>query len=101
MCLEIEYLIYLYTKDFPLNNQQWLIRDKTQSKQIKRNVKRGIHTKTTKKPNKISSSFTFQWQMYLKKNLNECTNKYIYLSLPPTRQDLTQGQKTEGQLKWG
>ena len=24
-----------------------------------------------------------------------------YLSLPPTRQDLTQGQKPEGQLKWG
>ena len=23
-----------------------------------------------------------------------------YLSLPPTRQDLTQGQKPEGQLKW-
>ena len=24
-----------------------------------------------------------------------------YLSLPPTRHDLTQGQKPEGQLKWG
>ena len=24
-----------------------------------------------------------------------------YLSLPPTRQDLTQGQKPEGRLKWG
>ena len=23
-----------------------------------------------------------------------------YLSLPPTRQDLTQGQKPEGRLKW-
>ena len=23
------------------------------------------------------------------------------MSLPPTRQDLTQGQKPEGQLKWG
>ena len=26
---------------------------------------------------------------------------YRYLSLPPTRHDLTQGQKPEGQLKWG
>ena len=25
----------------------------------------------------------------------------IYLSLPPTRHDLTQGQKPEGRLKWG
>ena len=25
----------------------------------------------------------------------------LYLSLPPTRQDLTQGQKPEDQLKWG
>ena len=25
----------------------------------------------------------------------------VDLSLPPTRQDLTQGQKPEGQLKWG
>ena len=25
----------------------------------------------------------------------------LYLSLPPTRHDLTQGQKPEGQLKWG
>ena len=25
----------------------------------------------------------------------------VYLSLPPTRQDLTQGQKPEGRLKWG
>ena len=25
----------------------------------------------------------------------------LYLSLPPTRQDLTQGQKSEGRLKWG
>ena len=24
-----------------------------------------------------------------------------YLSLPPTRHDLTQGQKPEGRLKWG
>ena len=24
-----------------------------------------------------------------------------YLSLPPTRHDLPQGQKPEGQLKWG
>ena len=24
-----------------------------------------------------------------------------YLSLPPTRQDLTQGQKPEDRLKWG
>ena len=24
----------------------------------------------------------------------------VYLSLPPTRQDLTQGQKPEGRLKW-
>ena len=24
-----------------------------------------------------------------------------YLSLPPTRQDVTQGQKPEGRLKWG
>ena len=29
------------------------------------------------------------------------TNTSVYLSLPPTRQDLTQGQKTEGRLKWG
>ena len=25
----------------------------------------------------------------------------MYLSLPPTRHDLTQGQKPEGRLKWG
>ena len=25
----------------------------------------------------------------------------VYLSLPPTRHDLTQGQKPEGRLKWG
>ena len=25
----------------------------------------------------------------------------MYLSLPPTRHDLTQAQKPEGQLKWG
>ena len=25
----------------------------------------------------------------------------VYLSLPPTRYDLTQGQKPEGRLKWG
>ena len=24
----------------------------------------------------------------------------VYLSLPPTRHDLTQGQKPEGRLKW-
>ena len=27
------------------------------------------------------------------------TQPSVYLSLPPTRQDLTQGQKPEGQLK--
>ena len=26
---------------------------------------------------------------------------FVYLSLPPTRHDLTQGQKPEGRLKWG
>ena len=25
----------------------------------------------------------------------------VYLALPPTRHDLTQGQKAEGRLKWG
>ena len=29
------------------------------------------------------------------------TTDAVYLSLPPTRHDLTQGQKPEGQLKWG
>ena len=34
--------------------------------------------------------------------LNELRQKRaIYLSLPPTRHDLTQGQKPEGRLKWG
>ena len=28
-------------------------------------------------------------------------HQVVYLSLPPTRHDLTQGQKPEGQLKWG
>ena len=28
-------------------------------------------------------------------------NVVEYLSLPPTRHDLTQGQKPEGRLKWG
>ena len=35
---------------------------------------------------------------------NYCINKQEtkdYLSPPPTRQDLTQGQKPEGRLKWG
>ena len=30
-----------------------------------------------------------------------CVCTCRYLSLPPTRHDLTQGQKPEGQLKWG
>ena len=29
------------------------------------------------------------------------TKSAEYLSLPPTRHDLTQDQKPEGQLKWG
>ena len=47
--------------------------------------------------------------------LGECRRSYVFfffaptaiqaykidLSLPPTRQDLIQGQKPEGQLKWG
>ena len=34
--------------------------------------------------------------------LNELRQKRaIYLSLPPTRHDLTQGQKPKGRLKWG
>ena len=36
---------------------------------------------------------------YLKITVKYANNKY--LSLPPTRQDLTQGQKPEGRLKWG
>ena len=28
-------------------------------------------------------------------------NGEVYLSLPPTRQDLTQGQRLEGRLLWG
>ena len=36
---------------------------------------------------------------FLLKDLREELAKY--LSLPPTRHDLTQGQKPEGQLKWG
>ena len=31
---------------------------------------------------------------------HECQTA-LYLSLPPTRHDLTQGQKPEGRLKWG
>ena len=34
----------------------------------------------------------------LKELRQECAE---YLSLPPTRHDLTQGQKPEGRLKWG
>ena len=30
-----------------------------------------------------------------------CVKNVEYLSLPPARQDLTQGQKPEGRLKWG
>ena len=30
-----------------------------------------------------------------------CYHSVMYLSLPPTRHDLTQGQKPEGRLKWG
>ena len=34
--------------------------------------------------------------------LNELRRgRAMYLSLPPTRHDLTQGQKPEGRLKWG
>ena len=29
------------------------------------------------------------------------SQRAMYLFLPPTRHDLTQGQKPEGQLKWG
>ena len=30
-----------------------------------------------------------------------CIIVTVYLSLPPTRHDLTHGQKPEGRLKWG
>ena len=41
-------------------------------------------------------------QLLEKKSLNFETAPLVwYLSLPPTRQDLTQGQKPEGRLKWG
>ena len=33
--------------------------------------------------------------------VREVFDKVWYLSLPPTRQDLTQGQKPESRLKWG
>ena len=36
---------------------------------------------------------------FLLKELRQ--ERAMYLSLPPTRHDLTQGQKPEGRLKWG
>ena len=42
---------------------------------------------------------------WIKKNaiylLEKKKSDAIYLSLPPTRHDLTQGQKPEDRLKWG
>ena len=41
----------------------------------------------------VQNGRRFSWYGYVK--------IAMYLSLPPTRHDLTQGQKPEGRLKWG
>ena len=46
----------------------------------------------------VSSNGHFR---YHGKSLRENGTARRYLSLPPTRHDLTQGQKPEGRLKWG
>ena len=41
------------------------------------------------------------WRSSVNKERNITNKPEVYLSLPPTRHDLAQGQKPEGRLKWG
>ena len=61
-------------------------------------------------PQPTGQSYFWRGQMIIKftktKSKKAACNNYFnqddgYLSLPPTRHDLTQGQKPEGRLKWG
>ena len=63
-----------------------------------------IFSKKQYKQNKIyitTSTFYEIFQNITSVLLLSVKYSSVYLSLPPTRQDLTEGQKPEGRLKWG
>ena len=56
-----------------------------------------VENKMQKSSSKVADSISYDNH----NNKHAFYGKWMYLSLPPTRQDLTQGQKSEGRLKRG
>ena len=84
----------------------------TESKHFLLQVGRCLHPYTKSKRCHILSSWIVKYLISLgclsKASMILHSTKMVnhletveYLSLPPTRHDLTQGQKPEGRLKWG
>ena len=84
MCLEIIYIIYMDEKDLAWNNLQWLVCHKIWKWEVYLFVtsshETGLDTRSMTKRSIIENE------------------RCICLSLPPTRQGLTQGQWPKGRL---
>ena len=53
------------------------------------------------RPNRAARNHSRSRAPHHRTQENARQGRALYLSLPPTRHDLTQGQKPEGRLKWG